>query len=228
MKHASNQGQLSLIRLFGVVDHPDADRYNRAFDIFNSEFGMYATLDVFNPNIKSTSQSGQQVNALVNAVSNQIEMDRIKLIDTGFSQLQLAIKNYVSAAQMIFAEREYKAIAEERKRKSNASINADISKQQAEAKSLELLRKLELKEKLLAHESEFSTEKAARNSSLIKQAESIGDVVPVFTEKKIWIWSRDVIETDRVFEKVFFDNNGKSDQGHFIYSCVLTFKEVEV
>lgn len=219
---AGREQQLSMIPLFGVVDHPDAVRYNAAADLWSEKFGMYAKLERFTPQMTSISQSFEQLEKLISDVSNDQSVIDLLRIDTGFSCLNTALKNFVSRAQMSAFDR-----AMRQSRQQAMATNAEHEAQAAASleRQKERLAQLELKEKLLAHESEFKTEKAARNSLLVKQAKSIEGIAPVVTEKKTFVWNRYVSVLDQ-HKGIVLDKDGKSDQGHFVYSYILTFEEV--
>lgn len=221
MNLAANN-QISMFPLFGVVDHPDAAKYNAAVDVWTDKFGMYAKLDVFTPNMTSTRQTFDQLEQLIDAVSDENTVKDLLSIDTGFRGLNVVLKNFVSRAQMSAFDRATRA-------NTQRSLAAKAEHEAQSAASLERqkerLAQLDLKEKLLAHEGEFKTEKAARSSSLIKQAEAIEGIAPVITEKKTFVWNRDVSVLEQQ-KGVILNKDGKSDQGHFVYSYTLTFEEV--
>lgn len=221
MIHAT-ANQMSMFPLFGVVDHPDAVKYNAAVDLWAEKFGMYAKLERFTPQMTSTSQSFEQLDRLIAAVSDERTARELLSIDTGFRGLNTALKNFVSRAQMSAFDRAMRV-------NTQRSLAAHTEHEAQAAASLERqkerLAQLELKEKLLAHESEFKTEKAARSSSLVKQAQSIDGIAPVVTEKKTFVWNRNVSVLEQ-HKGILLDKDGKSDQGHFVYSYTLTFEEV--
>lgn len=184
--HARNEAQLSLIPAFGAMNHPDADAYNLAKDIWQTEFGKYATLLRYQPGLSSTSQSFEQKEALIQAVSDPSMVKALWHIDTGHASLNNRIRAFVSGAELSRMDREQSALR--RKNQPNphhvAAQAAAEKKQQDE--QFALLARLELKEKLLAYEGYFSSEDSARKSRLVAQSRSIEDIVVLITPAPIW------------------------------------------
>lgn len=219
----SKKSQLSLMPLFANFDHEHSAEYNNALDVWNEKFGQYATLLTFKPSITAKSQSVEQSAALRAAVADPLKLADLLKIDTGFGSLNNQLRRYISGALLANADAEFSAIS----KNSEAKRNQEQSEAKAYVHSQqEKLRLLELREKLLAHESEFTSEKAAQQSTLIKQAKELADIKPVITKKSLWIWADNQTANLMRFDQVIFDKNGKSESGHFVYSYALTFEEV--
>lgn len=219
----SHSNQLSLMPLFADFGHEYAVDYNDALDIWNEQFGQYATLKKFKPSITAKSQSFAQAMELRVAVANPAKLSELLRIDTGFDCLNNQLRRYISGALLSNADHESSAV------RKSSDTKLRLHQEQADAlvkHENEILRLLELKEKMLAHESEFATESAAKQSTLIKQAQELSDVEPVITKKSLWIWADTQTSNLMRFDQVIFDKNGKSESGHFVYSYVLTFEEV--
>jgi len=185
-QQVSNDRQLSLIPAFGAMNHPESDAYNRAKDIWLAEFGTYATLLRYQPGLSSTSQSFEQKEALIQAVSDPLMARALWRIDTGHASLNARIRSFISGAELSKMDREQTALRKMRQSGLNASsAQAEVAEKQR-ARESALLAQLELKEKLLAYEGYFHSEELARRSRLVTQAEKLDDVVAVITPEPIW------------------------------------------
>lgn len=185
-QQVAHANQLSLIPAFGAMNHPEADAYNRARDVWQASFGAYATLSSYQPGLFSTSQSFEQKEALIQAVSDPFVLKAIWHIDTGHAYLNARIRSFVSGAELSKMDREQTALRKMRQSGgSTASAQAEAAEKQRE-REVALLEQLELKEKLLAYEGHFPSEDLARRSRFVTQAEKLDDVVAVITPEPIW------------------------------------------
>lgn len=228
MRTAAHESQLSLMPAFGVVNHPESDRYNQAKDRWAAAFGAYVTLLRYTPQTTSISQSNEQKAALQAALSHPDTAKALYAIDVGESDLNAKIRRYISGAQMVLLEQQQKAERQRLASKGPTLAEQEQSRKAAdEARQVAKLAQLELREKLLAYEAEFDTVALAQSSRWAKMARQVPDVRVVVTPKNVWN-SRLPIGADGrpLYDPMEIPDPSKPD-GWWKTSYLLTFEPVQ-
>lgn len=183
-----NPTQCSLIPLFGEIESPDAEKYNKAFDMWRDQFSQFATLHRFTSNMTDTEQSFEQMETLISYVASPGNFNALLAVDFGIKSLNTVFKNFVWDAHIRGYDREVKRQRSQQIQSSlgfKAQLDKEAADRQAsEQKAAKLLQLLELKEQLLSVEKEYPTELAAESSVYFQRAKGIADIKPVITEQK--------------------------------------------
>lgn len=189
--------------------------YQLALNTWHQQFGQFVTLLRFNESMTATEQSSEQKNAFVEYVSLPGNFHALLSFDFGFSKLNTTFRNYVWQAHLSGeqrlrdAELQLKSAEIERGKLEKARLAEDQANQQA--RLVQTLAMLELKDQLLGIDKDFDTEGAARNSVYFKRAQQLADVIAVVKPKKFWHGTNE------------YDERGER-LGHYTTKFNLTFE----
>ncbi|MBU2113679.1 MAG: hypothetical protein KKE94_07880 [Gammaproteobacteria bacterium] len=214
--------QLSFMPKFGDVNDENYDVYSKGFAAWQQHVSQFATLLRYSAEQKVISQSWEQNAALFKAVSDDEQYRVLLKVDLTTDSLNISFRNMVSGIRLAVEAERYAA---------RYSKSTDKQQDVATATESDLAARielLELRERLLELEKEYTSEEAARRSVYWQRSEQFEDITPVLTPQQFW-HGRDENSADAAVNdsraRRYIPATGTWQVGSWVTRYVLTFCE---